>query len=489
MAFSKQPEQSTYQTKQIKLLGELDRRGSNVDQDLDYLNCFVELTLNKMTGDQSYHIVKRAGLQTVTAAPLPLGTVRGLYFWEDQSKIFVAVADDILVLNANTGAAITTLNNVFGTTTGDVGFTEFYYDDTTVKVVATDGTTLLTIDSANTVVPSADGDLPTPHLPQPIFLDGYIFLAKAGTADIYNSNLNDPLAWTPGDFISAEMFPDVVLRIAKLNNYLVVFGSASIEYFWDAGNTSGSPLQRNDTPVKLYGYVGGFAQEGNRIYFVANSSTGTPDVFYIEDFKLESIGTPTVRRYLESLTINLEGVIGNVTSFMGHDFYVLNASTRTYVYDLKTKLWARWAFKEFGNFTLEHSVSVKNNTTSTCIVYLNSENHLFRFNPTVYQDIGSVFVVRIVTDTQWFDSYNQKTMNRLTVLADRVPNFPPWIGVSWTDDDYLTFSTEQFVLLNQEIPCIYRLGRFRRRAFKLIFTTDNPLRIHGLEVDINLGIS
>lgn len=33
------------------------------------------------------------------------------------------------------------------------------------------------------------GGFPTPHVPTPVFLDGYIFLSKANTADIYNSDL------------------------------------------------------------------------------------------------------------------------------------------------------------------------------------------------------------------------------------------------------------------------------------------------------------
>jgi hypothetical protein len=301
--------------------------------------------------------------------------------------------------------------------------------------------------------------MPVPHLPDPVFLDGYLFLVKTGTADIYNSDLNDPLLYTPGNFISCEMFPDTVLKFAKLNNYLLAFGSASIEYFWDAANPTGSPLQRNDTPVKLVGYLGGFAQSANRIYFVGNTSTSTPDVYMLEDFKIDPVGDATVRRYLESLTTVLNSNIGNITSFMGHDFYVMNVSSLTYAYDLKEKQWNRWAYRQFGNFPLEQSISVKSNTTYSSAVHFNGE-----------------------------DTYNQKSGARLIIKGDR-PATDANLQVSWSDDDYQTYSVARAINLNQDIPCLWQLGRFRRRAFKLEFTENAPLRLEGMDIELNQGQS
>ena len=82
-----------------------------------------------------------------------------------------------------------TLSNPFSTTSGIVGFCLFLYDDNTSAVIATDGTTLIKIDSSNVVTTCVDADMPV-HIPNPIFLDGYLFVAKADSADIYNSNLN-----------------------------------------------------------------------------------------------------------------------------------------------------------------------------------------------------------------------------------------------------------------------------------------------------------
>jgi len=206
MAFDKTPATSTYQTKQISILSEINSRAASVSTDVDYLNCYPEIIKNKTTQEQKVAIRKRKGCSALVTTPNT--TTRGVYYWEDQSKLYVAQSDDVLVYNMPAGTLATTLTAVFPTTTsGDVGFTEFLYDTGEIKLVVTDGTTLSTIDSSNVVVASGDADMPA-HIPQPVFLDGYLFIVKTNTADLYNSNLNDPLAYTAGDFISSGIvFP------------------------------------------------------------------------------------------------------------------------------------------------------------------------------------------------------------------------------------------------------------------------------------------
>ncbi len=483
MPFSKTPELSTYQTKTISLVHTLDNRNETVSKDTDYLNCFLHTLKNRQTGDTDYSVVKRAGVETFAALS---NTARGMYYWEDVQRIFVAFNNDIRIIDSTDGSIITTINAVFGTTSGKVGFCEFLYEDSTVKLVATDGSTLVTLTSGGTVDTCVDADLPD-HLPIPIFLDGYLFLAEEDSADLYNSNLNDPLLWTAGDFISSEMFPDKILHIAKLNNYLLTFGSSSVEYFWDAAVESGSPLQRNDTPVKLYGYLGGFAQHGNKTYFIGNSSTSTPTLYRLEDFKLTEIETPSIRKYLEVLDVASEGIYGNIISFLGHDFYVLTINnSRCYIMDLETQLWSRIGYRQQSYFNIQYAINVKQ-TTDYCTVFSTSDRvSLLNFDPRVYQDEGSNFNVRIVTDNQMFDTYNQKVMYRLIVHADD-PGATSNIILSWSDNDYQTFFNTRTINLNQELPVCRQLGRFRRRAFKMEYNDNYPLRIFKLEVDINKG--
>ena len=485
MAFSKTPENSTYQTKQIRLVRELNSRGTNANKDEDYVNFYPEQIKNRNTKENELYLVKRDG-STEFIASVASSSVRGLFFWEKENQLFVAVSDDIYIYNATTGILATTLSAAFGTTTGHVGFCEFLYDDGSVKVVATDGTTLQTIDSSGTRVAGADIDQPG-HLPYPVFLDGYLFIIASGTADIYNSDLNDPLAYTSGNFITAEMLPDQATWISRLNNYLIVAGNQSIEYFWDAAIATGSPLQRNDTPIKLSGLLSGMATIGNRMFIIGSHNESQPDVFMLEDLKMTPVGTEAIRRHLATINFSgVETIKASIVSRAGHDLYVFNTGSACYAYDIESKLWARWAWQTESSFDLENSVNAAAGDGYKTFFSLSGDSAVYRFDPSLYQDNGTTFPAIVVTDNEEFDSYNQKTMHRFTLWADK-PTASATGTLQWSDDDYQNYNTGQSIELYSELPSAYRLGRFRRRAFKWTFTQNQPHRLKGFEVDINLG--
>lgn len=481
MAFNRAPSQSTYQTRDVKLINALDNRDQLGLKDVIALNGFYDLVKDKVTQDNAYSFVKRDGTVEYPYT-IPSTNIRGTYYWEDENLLYVAYDDKIAIITASTGSLVTTITPWL-TTTGEIGFTEFYYDTGSVKIVACDGSRLITIDSSNVVVTGSDPDMPTPMKPNMVFIDGYLFMVKDGTSDIYNSNLNDPLVYTSGDFITAEMLPDTLLRISRLNNYLVAFGSASIEYFYDAANASGSPLNRNDTPIKQIGYLGGLASHANKLYFVGQTSQTEPEVFMLEDFKIESMDSPPLRRYLQPYT----SFQGCVISQGGHDFYILTVGTITYTMELEHGVWTRMALKGGTTFPAKFAVNLPfNSVGNTSVVAVDGDASLYYFDPDVYQDDGVNFNVVVQTDKQMFDTMHEKYMSRILVVADR-PTTDANLYISWTDDDYQTYSTPRAVNLNQEFPALQRGGRFRRRAFKLEFLENAPMRTNYLEVDFNIG--
>ncbi|MGL4630834.1 MAG: hypothetical protein ACRCVT_06475 [Leadbetterella sp.] len=410
-----------------------------------------------------------------------------MYFWEAQNRLFIAAENFIIVYNGSTGAQLNTYPGMFSTLTGQVGFTEFLYDDGTSKVVVTDGTTLHTIDVSGVLVQATSPDLPS-HLPQIVFLDGFLFLIKRDTADIYNSNLNDPLLYTAGDFLTAEMLPDKATYLTRLNNYLVVMGGQSIEYFWNAGNATASPLQRNDTPIKLAGLLGGVASLGNRLFIVGSYNESQPNVFILEDFKLIPIGNEAIRRHLVSVITSgsLVNLTGTIISQEGHDFYMITTDTASYVYDIEAKLWVKWAWQNQANFDIAVCLNCQTSAGIQTYFSLKSNYTVYKFDIINYRDVNVDYTVSFTTDNEDFGSYNQKTMHRFSLWADK-PTMETPLLVQWTDNDYLSYNNGVTLDLFQELPCVYQLGRFRRRAFKITLTPNQRLRFKAIEVDINLG--
>ena len=461
-------------------------RNKTVNTDNIALNGFFDVVVDRGTETKSFTFTKRDGTAAF-AYTIPSSNIRGMHYWEDQDTVYVAYDNKIAVVDGSSGTLTTTLTP-FVSTTGDVGFTQFYYDTGNTKIVVGDGTRLITIDSSHTVVTGSDADMPTSFDPHTVFLDGYLFMIKSGTSDIYNSNLNDPLAYTSGDFITAEMQSDNLVGLLLLNNYILAMGTSSIEYFFDAANASGSPLQRNDTFVKSIGFLNGVAHYGSQVFFVGQTSHTDPDVFVLQDAKIEQLNAPALRRFMQPNTEFLGAVISNG----GHDFYCLTAKSgstvlETFWYDLETKIWTRAAYKQQVGFPIKWAVTLPiTGTGNTSLCVIDGSASLVFFSPTVYQDLGESFTALLQTEPEMFDTFHEKYMSRILLVADR-PTSPAQASISWSDDDYQTFSAPRFVELNQELPSLQRAGRFRKRAFKVSLTANVPFRTIKLEVDFNIG--
>lgn len=489
MAFTKSPTMDTYSSETIDLTREISSRAGNVaDKDEDFVNVFLEDVRSKYASDKRSFICKRAG--TSLAIPSVVsGLVRGVHYWADKNKLYYAVGSTLYIRNVSLGTT-TTMTSFFGGTVGDVGFADYIYDDGTAKLVISDGTSLYTLDNANTKVTVTDGDLPSPHDPHIVFLDGYIFLLKTGTGDIYGCEANDPTSWDPTNILSAEIEADSLVRLHKINNYLVGFGKTSIEYFWDAGIATGSPLQRNEAPIKRITYLTGLAQEQNQTYFVGKDLNGRVCVYKMMDFKCDDVSTLSISRYLNALTSDYHTWYAGLVSFFGHCFYVINAGTRTYCLDCSTGIWTRLAFQTGTTFPLLYSVNITSPLTATLGYFFLNDNttNLYLFDDTLYQDAGTTFPCVIVTESSDFGTLNRKNMHRLSLYADRPPADAD-ILIQWTDDDYQTYNTGVLCNLTQDLACIYQLGSFRQRSFKLTFTEDALLRLQNMVADINKGTS
>lgn len=477
----------SYSSHKISLIREMSTRAGNVlNKDEDFVNILFEIVKDRHSDDDRKFVLKRSGTTSYIPS-VDNSEVRGQFYWIDSSKFFYAVGRDVYIYNTVSGVS-TTLSNVFTTTTGDVGFTEYLYDDNTVVVIATDGTTLVQISNSNVVTPCTDPDLPI-HQPYPVFTDGYLLLVKKDTSDIYNSDLNNPLSWTPGDFISAEMSPDLLLRIGKVNNYVIAMGTESVEYFWDAGNPTGSPFSRNDSPIKVNTYLGGLSMYGNNVFYIGKNSSGQPSVFMLQDFKLEELASPSIIRFLSLVTENTSTWRTNVVAMQGHTLLILSAGIRNYVYDLDEKLWGRFSYQDTERFNIKYATRITTNTSSyTVFSFKDSNSQIFRFDDTIMQDAGVNYSCQVVTEQSNFGTLNRKTMSRWSLYADRTPADTN-LEVYWTDDDFQTYHGPRLVNLNQDLQSCYILGSFRQRAFKLRYTGPYIMRLQAIEVDINKGIS
>lgn len=180
-------------------------------------------------------------------------------------------------------------------------------------------------------------------VPGVVYLDGYFFVMDRN-AVIYNCGLGDPTSWNALDFITANIEPGSGVALAKSQNYVIALKSWSTEFFYDAGNATGSPLSPVLSAFTLIGCASGesVANIDGMIAFVSKTRQKGRAVHVMAGQVQEQISTPDIERILNADT--MENVYSYGVRISGHVFYVLGLrdSGLTLVYDFTSKTWGQW---------------------------------------------------------------------------------------------------------------------------------------------------
>lgn len=463
-------------TVRLPLIGSPTNRGSDLEKDQRFVNCFPEVVANSATQGQRVYLMKRDGMQYNSNPPGTTAEGRGLYSWN--GKLYSVFANKLYSNNT----AIKTLT----TSTGAVGFSEFTAAND--YLVLLDGTKGYYISTTDVVTEITDVDFPTPHLPYPVFLDNYLFVQKT-TSEIFNCDAGDITSWAATSYVQPDSYPDGAVAICRQNNLLVSLGVNSVEFFYDAANAApGSPLGRNQQAILQYGCASGtsIAQEEGLVIFVAASATGEKFVVAIEGTKDTNISTEAVNRILLAEGSNISDSWGYLTRQKGHLMYVLclPSQSRTLVYDLQTKYWHEWEWYDGSTDGVFPMVDATEFQDQPYFIH-QANGKIYKASPTIYQDDS--LALKVLVQTSRFDGETAKSkfMSRMEILGDWQTTSNT-MSVYWSDNDYKTWSTARTVDLDER-AYLYRLGSFRRRAFRLYHEANTPLRLDSLEFEITVG--
>lgn len=489
MAFTKAPSVATNSSERMDFIYNPQQRDARTpEKDARLVNMMVEVLPSPNKENTRAFVKSRPGIVSTYTVTAGLG--RGIYHWVFNNVSYVvAVSGDKVTVNG-------TLLQTLTTTTGAVGFTEHVDSLGVVRLFMCDGVKGYVWGSPVTA-PSliTDVNFPSPHIPMPIFLDGYIFVAKTDTQDVYNSELDLPLSWSEGGvggpmYISAEMYPDTIRALSKNNNYIYAIGRGSIEYLYDAAISTGSPLARENSAVQQFGTPAprSVIQTEKEVILVGETGNGGHTVWAIDGFKEKEISTPAIRDILREEGSNLFDSIGSCVRVSGQKLYILKLFTRTLVYSFDTQMWSEWRSGTNGsaNFYGNYLIDGPN---GSAYVLLSSGINICTMNEDIYTDLGNPINCVITTPKYDYGTLNRKTMSRLMLIGETpLPESGSNLfTVQWTDDDYQTWSAGRSITFDYDFPVITQLGNFRRRAFRIIYDSAALIRLDGLEVDINKG--
>lgn len=471
---------TTYKSERVNFLGNPEQRtGAVTTKDQQFINFFPELLNAPISNANHYFLQQRGGL--VYNLSTATGAGRGVYYYN--GSIFSVVGNQLY----RNSTAIQTLS----TSTGTIGFQE--YAGVLKYLIVLDGTSGWVINSSNVVTQITDPDFPTPHVVQAAYMDGYIFVAKSGTDDIYNCVLEDPFTWSTGDFITAEMFPDTIVALCRQNNYVVAIGQQTIEYFYDTGVFPGTPLARNAAALHQIGSPApdSLSQIEEQVIFVGQTAAGGRTVWVMNGFNPTEISIEPVRTSLDNEGTNISTAKAFCIRNKGHRFYVINLTSMTWVYDFDERMWHQWTnYNGTAKFNCDFASDY---TTGSPLMQDRTTGYVYTMNGQVSTDATGVATVANVTSVAVsskldFGTMDRKFMHRMTLLCD-VPaaSSATSCSLQWSDDDYQTWTTARTITIDDTMPTITQLGPFRRRAFKLTYSQPYPMRLEGFEVDLNTG--
>jgi hypothetical protein len=269
---------------------------------------------------------------------------RGCYFWETNNSLYF-VNDD------------TVYKGTYATTVGTItaGKEPVTITELGARLIIIDheNNRGWTITTGDTLAQITDADFPTDLIQGAAVLDGFLFVGSSdGT--ISQSALNNPTAWAALDFLTAQREPDKAVHITKHLDQVVMFGSRTIEFFYNAGYPAGSVLQRRNDVSYQTGVTDGRSvhNTGDKIYFIGSDRTGSGSVYVLDAFQISKVSSPQIDRYIHDTFIqsDLDAITAGFT-INGHEFVLITALTtsdsdfspaQTMVLDKVTGLWSTW---------------------------------------------------------------------------------------------------------------------------------------------------
>ena len=324
--------------------------------------------------------------------------------------------------------------------------------------------------------------------PGAVFLNGFLYVMDSNGV-VYNSDLNSIASWTANGSINSNSYPDGGQVIVRYRNLVVAFNTTSTEYFSDVGNPSGTPLQNNTNSTTKIGAASPYAVASieDSLVWVSATDRGGSSVYLLQNYYPQKISTPIIDQQIA--LVGASTVRVSAAKFFGRTFVFVILTNNTYMYCIEDKMWHEWNsdinywdFIAVASVGANHLYGISLSGTSGKVWRLDVQT-------VIYTDNGNNYTMTIQTSKIDNNNDFRKRISKLTVIGDRTV-ITSNIDISFSDDDYQTFSTPRTVDMSGIRAYLNNYGpSFRRRAFKLVNTSNTSLRLEALEFNTVQGIN
>lgn len=355
----------------------------------------------------------------------------------------------------------------------------------------------------NTLI--TDPDLPA-STGAPVFLDGFLFWARSGTNEIYQSDFDNPFSYTPGNFITANIESGRLITLGKIRNYLVAFKTTGTEFFYNAGVASGSVLARNDTFYTTVNLLGSrYYSYQDSLYFIGGdrfssrrglyrmSATGQVELFVNPFWDTSTGGISFFNNEFVFGLLEIEGSTYLVIHRTNSPFSTLVTYGPCFWFDLGKKLFLYQTGSPCFSFSDNRHVVFNSNSGQTAqfqpaLVGPDATNITPLSNYYLEYQLGNIT----------HNTLNFKTAHSLKVkvTSNRLPDV---FQMNYSDDGSIVNNRTRTIYAsalnpesNRKDIIVRRLGRYRERnySFSFFYNTADAFSVwylNGFEFNISIG--
>ncbi len=435
--------------------------------------------------DETGTTVRRPGLNAFGE----IGTtyaVDGMYYWETKDLVYFVANGSLYTINEVGMVALlqSSILNKGSRPTFDesINPTRKLFIANGGKIVQTDGVTAAVL---------TDSNAPTTVSHIAIF-DTYLLANEEGTQKMHFSGVGTPEVWA-GEFATAESQTDDIIAIGSAWDEIGLFGSRSIENFYDNGVIPFAPIPGADIAVgisakhsvKLIDNSWFFLNEERRLTRVLGRQ---PKVLSLP-----------VDRILSGMSVVSDALIDQLT-VGGRTFIVLSfpAEGRTLVYDYAKQEWVgEWGYWDTKNAIYER-------WRGNCILYVPQWNKylvgdrengkIYTMSLDTYQDDGDLIRSMWMTGNIDHGTLTRKRSFELRIKLRRGSGFSddPILMVRWRDDGSKQWGNTRNISLGKQgdtefIAKILRLGSYRTRQYEISCTDNVPIGVIYVEERVEVS--
>lgn len=459
-------------------------RDSSDKKDARLINCYIET--DKVSGDLT--VRKRPGISDASQPPLTAAAGMGLYFWNNAVySIFGGV-----LYKGNTSVAT-------GLDTSGGVYTFSQLKGANPKLLMQNGAKAYTY----TDIGGLSADLHTINAEYPEFTaKGWAYLGGAeyvmqrffGTsttsAVIWGSAINsvDQVGdWDPLNFITAQIEPDNGVCLAKQLVYVIALKQWSTEVFFDAGNAVGSPLAMVQGSKQSYGCASQDSVQriDDVLFWVSTNESAQIQVAMMQQLTIVTISTPPIDRLLKDADLTAGQVMSWQLKMDGHSFYIITVKSinLTLAFDIVEGRWHQWTDSDGNYFPI---ITSTYDGSGRHVLQHETDGHLYYASSNYFKD-GPTEPIQVDIYTPTFDASTRrgKTLNQMEIVGDQ--QVGSLLEISWSDDDYQSWSSPRIANLGQRRPRLPNLGTFSKRAFHFHHAQDTAFRIAAVELQYDIG--